>query len=96
MSFQIPNSNQFSAGNGAITYTPSDFTFWSSGADLPDSERGDIKSDQPIEVELTLRRNQFNDGEKPEGFIPADQILDLSYKEQIEYIRSLSEDKLIS
>ena len=96
MSFQIPNSNQFSAGNGAVTYTPSDFTFWSSGADLPDSERGDIKSDQPIEVELTLRRNQFNDGEKPEGFIPADQILDLSYKEQIEYIRSLSEDKLIS
>ena len=96
MSVRIPNSNQFSNGDNGTTYAPSDFTFWTPGSSLPDTQENDIPSELPINVTLTLRRNQFETERKPKNFIPADRLLNRSYKKQIEYINELDEEKLIS
>lgn len=56
MSVQIPNSNQFGTGATTTIYQPSDFTFFTPGADLPTTQQSEISPDDTIQVELTLGR----------------------------------------
>jgi subtilase family serine protease len=96
MGYPIPNSNQFSAGDRGTTFTPSDFRFDVPGADLPSVQEDNIDSNEPIHVTLFLRRNQHETEKPTEGFIPAEEIVNLSYKKLIRYINGISKEEIIS
>jgi len=96
MSFQVPNSNQFGTGNPTTVYQPSDFTFFTPGADLPTTQQNEIAPDDTINIQLTLRRKQFNPDNKPSGYIAAERVINLPYKKQLQYINDLTNKKIRS
>jgi subtilase family serine protease len=96
MSFQIPNSNLFSTGKPGSYFTTSDLIVGTPASDLPDTQTSDIAPDQPLVVQLYLRRNQFNAGNRPDGYIKADKIISLPYRKQLRYLSGLDSRKLKS
>lgn len=90
MGYQIRNSNQFASWAPGTYLTPSDYLVETTGSDLPTTQDASLTDETEITVEFILRRNTFDTTRKPKGYLDAAKVLNLSYKEQVAYVNSLS------
>ena len=94
MGFQIKNSNQFASWEAGSYLTPADMLVGKPGSNLPDQQSDSLTKETQISVIFALRRNSFENSQRPKGFLDSEKVLNLSYKKQVKYINSLSNKEI--